>query len=246
LPDDPLSLVGGGVVVAAAAFLGGVTGFGYSLVATPLLLLIGFPLQFVVTVNLSLACVTRLQVVYRFRAYANRKRSSWLVAGAVPGLWLGVVVLTGVDEAVIKVAAGVIVMTAAVLIYRSIDAPPPREIPGAPFVAGLVGGFLGTATSLNGVGPVLLLARDKAEPRSVMADLAIYFVAAAAVGLTILALRDAVDEDALFPAFVAWLPGSLIGNWLGTTVGPRLPEMTFRRLTLAVVFAAGALTVITA
>jgi uncharacterized membrane protein YfcA len=96
------------------------------------------------------------------------------------------------------------------------------------------------------VGPVLLLARDKAEPRSVMADLAIYFVAAAAVGLTILALRDAVDEDALFPAFVAWLPGSLIGNWLGTTVGPRLPEMTFRRLTLAVVFAAGALTVITA
>ena len=43
----------------AASFLGGVTGFGYSLVATPLLLLLGFPLPFAVTVNLALAFVTR-------------------------------------------------------------------------------------------------------------------------------------------------------------------------------------------
>ena len=241
-----MSLVAGGLIVFAAAFLGGVTGFGYTLVATPLLLLIGYPLPFVVTVNLSLACITRMSVAYRFRADANRRRAAGLIAGAVPGLWLGVLVLTTVDESTIKLAAGIVVMVAAVLLYRAVTAPPPRPLPGAPFVAGLAGGFLGTATSLNGVAPVLLLARDKAAPRSVMADLALYFVASTAIGLVILLLKDAIAENALFPAFFLWLPGSLLGNWTGTSIGPRLPETAFRRITLAVVFAAGAVTVVTA
>lgn len=93
---------------------------------------------------------------------------------------------------------------------------------------------------------MLLLARDKAAPRSVIADLALYFVASTSIGLVILLARDALAEDALFPAFVLWLPGSLVGNWAGTAIGPRLPETAFRRITLAVVFVAGAVTAVTA
>jgi uncharacterized membrane protein YfcA len=241
-----MSLLAGGLVVLAASFLGGVTGFGYTLVATPLLLLLGHSLPFVVTANLALACITRISVAYRFREDANPRRAAGLVAGSVPGLWLGVLVLTTVDESTIKLGAGIVVMVAAVLLYRALSAPPPRPLPGAPFAAGLAGGFLGTATSLNGVAPVLLLARDKAAPRSVMADLAIYFVASTSIGLLILLMQDAIVEDALYPAFALWLPGSLLGNWAGTTLGPRLPETVFRRITLAVVFAAGAVTVATA
>ena len=90
----------------AAAFLGGVTGFGYSLVATPLLLLLGFPLPFVVTANLALAFVTRIAVAYRFRSDLNRRRVAGLIAGSVPGLWLGVEVLKAVPEATIKLVRG--------------------------------------------------------------------------------------------------------------------------------------------
>jgi len=50
----------------------------------------------------------------------------------------------------------------------------------------------------------------------------------------------------LSPAFLVWLPGSLLGNWLGTTLGPRLPEAAFRRLTLVIVFVAGGVTALTA
>jgi uncharacterized membrane protein YfcA len=223
-----------------------VTGFGYSLVATPLLLLLGYSLPFVVTVNLALALVTRVSVAYRFRADANRGRAARLIVGAVPGLWLGVAVLTTVEESTIKVGAGLVAMVAAVLVYRAVSAPPPRPLPGAAFAAGLAGGFLATAASLNGVAPVLLLARDKAAPRSVMADLALYFVASTAVGLLILLVEGGLETDALFPAFVLWLPGSLLGNWAGTVMGPSLPETAFRRLTLAIVFVAGAVTALTA
>jgi uncharacterized protein len=242
-----MDLLIGGISVMLAAFLGGVTGFGYSLVATPLLLLIGFPLPYVVTANLAVALVTRISVAYRFRQSLSPGRVALLVGGSVPGLWLGVTVLRVIDPEAIKVAAGIITMIAAVLLARSAAAAlPPRRVPGAPLAAGFFGGFLGAATSLNGVAPVLLLARDRASPRSQVADLAMYFVASNAIGLIVLAVQRAISEDALTSAFWLWLPGSLLGNWLGTTLGPRLPEIAFRRLTLAVVFVAGGVTALTA
>jgi uncharacterized membrane protein YfcA len=241
-----MDLLAGGLVVAAASFLGGVTGFGYSLVATPLLLLLGFDLAFVVTANLAVACVTRISVAYRFRSDARPSRAAGLIAGSVPGLWLGAVVLTTVDDSTIKLGAGLVVMVSAVLLWRAVTEPPPRELPGATVAAGFAGGFLGAATSLNGVAPVLLLARDKAAPRSVLADLALYFVASNAIGLAILLIEGGLESDALFPAFVLWLPGSLLANWAGTVIGPSLPETAFRHLTLAIVFAAGAVTALTA
>src|SRR5918911_1338938 len=103
-PDPPgMALVLGGIAVALASFLGGVTGFGYSLVATPLLLLDGYSLPFVVTVNLALAFVTRLSVAVRFRHSAWPRRVAMLIGGAVPGLWLGVEILRAVDATTIKV-----------------------------------------------------------------------------------------------------------------------------------------------
>lgn len=241
-----MDLLAGGLAVAAAAFLGGVTGFGYSFVATPLLLLIGFPLPYVVTANMALALVTRLSVAYRFRADAAPRRALGMIAGCIPGLWLGAVVLTTVAESTIKLGAGLLLMVAAALLWRAVSAPPPPPLPGAPVAGGFAGGFLGAATSLNGVAPVLLLARDKAAPRSFLADLALYFVASNAIGLLTLLLHDAIAEDALWPAFALWLPGSLAGNWAGTTVGPRLPEASFRHVTLAIVFVAGAVTALAA
>lgn len=241
-----MTLIAGGVIVFLAAFLGGVTGFGYALVAAPLLLLLGFPLAFVVTVNLAIAFFTRIPVVYRFRAFVSPRRVVGLVGGSVPGLWLGVQALTHVSESALKLTAGVVTMVVAMALWRSKTAAPPKAIPGAAPVAGFVGGFFGAATSLNGTGPILLLARDKASPRAFLADLGVYFVAANGMGLIMLYAEGALDESAFYPAFVAWLPASLAGSFLGTMLGPRLPEARFRSLTLVLILAAGALTAATA
>src|SRR3954451_14200148 len=114
---------GGGIAAGVPSFLGVVTGFGYSLVATPLLLLDGYSLRFVVTVNLALAFVTRISVAVRFRRSASPRRVALLIGGAVPGLWFGVAVLHAVDPTDIKIAAGIVTMIAAGLIARSVNAP---------------------------------------------------------------------------------------------------------------------------
>ena len=232
----------GALIVFAAAFLGGLTGFGFALASAPLLLLTGFPLRFVVTANLALGGLTRLSIVYRFRRHISGRRSLAMAAASVPGLYVGARVLSDVPESAVKLMAGCAVMATVGLLARSLDRPAPEPIRGAPVAAGFVGGFLGGSTSLTGIGPIVLLTRDKAAPTSFLADLAVYFVWTSTVGLSLLAIERALAPEALYTAVLLWLPGALAGNLLGTVVGPRLPERLFRRLILAVLFAAGAVT----
>ena len=232
-------------MIALTGFLGGASGFGQSLVAAPLLLLLGLPLGFVVTANLAITAVTRLSQTVRFRGHVSGRRAGLLVLGSVPGLYLGVLVLTGVDESAIKVVAGVVVMVASALMLGS--APPPTsESSGAvTLLSGLGGGFLASTTSLNGVVPVLLLARERLAPVSFMADLSFYYVVSSLLGLALLALTGALAVTAL-PAVALWLPGSLAANHLGASLGSRLPEQLFQRLPLGLAFLAGALTAVSA
>ncbi len=243
-------LVVGAVVVLAASVLGGITGFGFSLVCTPLLLLAGFPLADVVVVNLSISGTTRVATAVRLRSFINRRRAGWLVLGCVPGLLIGFLVRDAVDDVVLKVAAGAVaVLVAALLLLRppappSTDAgPPARRYAG---MAGLLGGFLGITTSLNGPPPVILLSRQRAEPRQFIADMAVYFVVGNALTLLLIQAGGGLPLDRLGLLLACWLPGAVLGNALGLTYGARLPAELFRLLTLGLIVVAGLATVLTA
>ena len=239
------SLIVGGGLIAVSATLGGAAGFGSSLMSAPLLLLLGFPLSFIVTLNLAMNMVTRVFAAIHLRRHITR-RSSWLIAGSIPGLILGVVVLTSISTHLIRLGAGAVVLVLTLLLARAISAPVPKPLKAAPAVAGFAGGFLGATTSLNGMPAVLLLARDKVAPASFLADLAFYFVLSNAIALGVLRVSHTLSTRALFPALLLWLPGSLVGNQIGIALGTRLPERTFRWFIIAVSFVAGVLTIVTA
>lgn len=232
-------------MAAAIAVLAGTSGFGFGLLATPALLLTGFSLPFVVTVNLLISFATRISVAYRLRSSIDGRRVALLLAGAVPGLWIGARTIAAVDEHALKLAVGLLVMAAAAALAYG-DRHPPREHgAAAPVAAGFLGGMLGTTTSLIGVPPALMLTRRRAGPASFFADLAVYFIAASALGLAVLALGGHFDGGAA-RAFVYWLPGVLAANVVGTTLGLRVPARAFRWLTLGLAFVAGVVTVATA
>jgi len=238
-------LIVGGLLVAGAALLAGTSGFGLALVATPALLLCGFSLPFVVTVNLLISLATRVPVAWRLRAAIDVRRVALLVGGAVPGLWIGSRTLGAVDVEALKRVVGVVISLAAVALLLSERHQPPPRVRGLPVAAGFAGGLLGTTTSLLGVPPALLLTHRRLPARGFIADLALYFVATSAIGLAVLGAEGELSNEA-GRAFLWWLPGVLIANAVGTSLGLRLPAATFRRLTLAIAFVAGVVTAVTA
>ncbi|WP_175484096.1 TSUP family transporter [Modestobacter sp. DSM 44400] len=242
-------LVAGAVVVLGASFLGGVTGFGFSLVCAPLLLLAGFGLADVVVINLVIGLVTRLAAAVRLHHSVNRRRSTYLVLGSLPGLLLGFLTRDVIGGDGLKAAAGgVAVAAAAYLMFRP-PAPradlPERVSPLSSGAAGMLGGFLGITTSLNGPPPVILLARQNAEPREFVADLAVYFIFCNALALVLIGLGGGLSLSRVGVLLACWLPGALVGNAVGLTYGSRLPVALFRRLTLGLVMVTGLITVAT-
>jgi uncharacterized protein len=238
-------MIVGGLLVAAAALLAGTSGFGFGLVATPALLLSGFSLPFVVTVNLLITLGTRISVAWRLRHAVRPRHAMLLVASAIPGLWIGSRTLGAIDEHTLRLVVGLTVALAAVALAWADRHPPRFRIPGLTAVAGFTGGLLGTTTSLIGVPPALLLTRRRLPTATFLADLSIYFIATAAVGLALLAW-DGTFSGSAARAFVWWLPGVLVANALGTSAGLRAPAPVFRRLTLGLAFVAGLASALTA
>jgi uncharacterized protein len=208
--------------------------------------MIGFSPPFVVTANLTLVLLTRSMVTWRLRYHITRRRVGILLVSSLPGMVLGVFALTRVDEDLIRMATGMLVIVASVGLLWSTSRPEPgRQIPGGSVIAGAIAGFLGTTTSLSGVAAAVYFIRERLEPVRFLADMAAFMVGGNLLALVMLLISGAFVSSALFPATLLWLPGALIGNLIGTAIGRRLPHALFRTFTLGVVVIAGILTIIT-
>lgn len=245
-----MTLLVGALVVALAAFLGGVVGFAYGLVALPLLLLLGIPLADVVVINLVVGLTTRVLVVARRYADIDYNRAGLLMLGSLPGIGLGMLLRDVVPAQPIKVAAGVVTLVAvAALVWKqrhSALGPATESHRAVVLTAGGLGGFLGPTTSLNGMPPALLLTGSRATARTLVADMAAYFVVSN--GLTLLALLVTGNGGSteVLGQLAVWLPVGVLANYVGITLGPRLPQLLFRRLTLVVIAVSGATSTIQA
>jgi uncharacterized membrane protein YfcA len=215
-------------------------------VSAPLLLLAGLPLSTVVVVNLTIALITRIVVVARFREDITVRRVALLVLGSIPGLVLGTQVLSHVNMRALRIVVGCLVVVLAPLLMRPRVGEMRVEGTGQRLAAGFAGGVLGATASLNGVPAVMLLSRSGLAPRNFIADLAGYFVVSNLIGVLLLTLGTGTAPATALLYVVAWLPLSIIANTIGTSLAPRLPVRMFRKMTLVLILAAGLVTAVTA
>lgn len=237
-----LLLLVGSLGILLAAFLGGVTGFGYALVSVPVLLLAGLPLGDVVVVNLALGLLTRVSALWQLRAHLDPPRTGLLLAGAVPGIAVGALLARTVDVSVLEIGAGgaVLLCGLAALARELRTGTAKKAARTTVAVSGGIGGALGVTTSLNGAVPALVLRGDGSGPRRYVANLAAFFVVTNSISLMALAASGlAVTNTPLWVA-ACWLAVGLVGNRLGILMLGRVREVLFQRLTLGVVLASGA------
>jgi uncharacterized membrane protein YfcA len=242
---DVSVLAAGGVAMFVGTGLGGIAGFGCSLVATPLLLLVGLPLSEVVVVNLAVVVLTRAVVVWRCRESVQLRKAGQLVAGGLPGIGGGMVVVGFADTKALKIVAGALALGAALfLALHPGKSGPRRDRSGNVVAAGFAGGFLGPTTSLNGIAPAVILTHDDTGARAFIANLAAYFMVSNIVTLIALVTTEYVSFYQIGRYLAVWLPIGIIGNLLGIHYSSRLPHKMFRRVTLAVIGVSGCTTVI--
>ena len=242
-----MTLVLGCVCLAFASIVGGATGFGTALLATPLMLLVGLSVPEVVFVSLVVGLVTRCAVTWRLRTQVVWSRVGLFALGSVPGAWAGAEVLHMLPVHYLKIGAGVLAVLCGIsMVVLPKPGEPRPPSPAAQAATGAVGGFLSTTTALNGPPPALLLTRAGVPPLVFIADLAGYFTIVSAVSLIILVARGQIPQSMLWPALPIFVASGLLGNGAGLWIAHRLPAHAFRLAVVALVIVAGALTALTA
>lgn len=172
------------LAVAAGAALQSATGFGFSLIAAPLVFAAVEPAQAVGLMILLGTEVNALTLVgERRRPQPEVRESAAILAASLPGAVLGVAVLRALDPVALQfaVTAGVVGTLAA----RRLAAGRHTPFWGAP-IAGLFAGGLTTSTTTSGPPLIVYLLGRDLTPVQMRDTLPLIFLGLSVVGVAAL------------------------------------------------------------
>lgn len=170
------------LIVFVATFIRSAFGFGEGLIAVPLLAFF-IPLTIAVPLGVLVSITVALIVVLQDWEKIHLRSAAWLLVSTLPGIPLGLLLLTGGHQAIVKGLLAVIIIAFAA--YSLIGRSPAlhQESRAWLFVCGLTAGILGGAFGMNGPPLVVYGAMRRWSAQQFRATLQAYFLPASLVAM---------------------------------------------------------------
>jgi uncharacterized membrane protein YfcA len=230
--------------VLAAVFLGGVahgaTGFGFSLMATPIAAATLGMGTAVPMMNLLSIILTSMNL------YANRKGLLWneairLMLASLPGLACGVLLLRMGDPELVKRLLGIVLLGYAIYALvreirtRGVAMPPvPQPRPVLNALAGFSAGFFGGSCAADGP-PVVVYGNLQHWPKERFRAVLQAFFLFNGIMLTTINFFAGYLNERIVMLVVCVLPGLFVGSLIGNLISGRLEPNRFRQCVLGMV-----------
>lgn len=230
-----LTYVGIAVVTAVAAAAQATSGFGFSLIAVPLVALLAGPKAAVVGTAIVGLLLT-WGIMLRERRNVRWTTVAVVALAAFAGMPVGLYVLSRIDDRGLLMVIGLVVLVIAIALWRGLSPPAAW---GTEVAAGALSGALATSTGTN--GPPLVIAFHAAEmsPGEFRGTLSASFAAQGLVALAGFWVTGHLTVDAGRVAAAA-LPGLALGWFAGERVFAHTRADRFRNVVLLMLAASGA------
>jgi uncharacterized membrane protein YfcA len=235
MPELPL-LALAAVTVLLSGFVQGMAGFGYVIIAAPVLTIFIAP-ALAVPVLVCLGFLVNLALMaHAYRALQLRR--IWLLAlMAGVGVPVGTALLVVLDEQALRIAIGVLVTLTALALLAGLRRPVSGER-AASVPVGLGSGVLLGATGMGGLLVVLFYANQGLPPRTFRANTIFFLEFMNLVALPSFLLGGVLTADVGRLVGVLVAP-SIVGMAVGAWAAHRVPAALFHRTALVVVLFAG-------
>lgn len=216
------------VIFVLAAFAQSASGFGFALVAVPLMALAVDPRSAVVAA--TLVCLAQTAIA----AVTERDHVRWgtalrLLAAAAFGMPIGLLMVRLASPEALTFTIALVTLACTAVVWRGWKLSPSPLAVGS---AGVLCGVLSTATGTTGPPLVAAFQAMGFAPLEFKATLSAVFTGTALVSIGGFALAGVLTTTALESAAVG-LPAAAIGAWAGTRLTARIAPATFRRVVLA-------------
>ncbi len=243
-------VVAAGAAVVAGAALQSATGFGFALVAAPLLFSATDPERAVGLLIVLGAEVNLLTLAGERRRPAPLwPDTAYIVAWALPGALAGVALLRALDAAALQLAvtAGVLASLVVHRRTRAAEAEGPARVPAwALPAAGLASGALTTSTTTSGPPLVLYLLRRAAAPAQARDTLTASFLGLGAIAVLALAATGTGGAVPQSGWVVGLAPLVALGHLAGRPVFARVARGHYDGVLTAVMLVAVGVGLLTA
>jgi len=222
----------------AAAFVTGLAGFAFGMVAASIWLYALTPLQASLLI-VAYGILVQGYAVWKLRHCVNMYRLAPFIVGSAAGIPAGVAALRWMDSVQLRTGVGALLI--AFSLYNLVR-PRLPEMKGvgrsADLAVGFLNGVLGGATGLAGILPTIwtgLRGWSRDEQRAVFQPTAV-----ATFLMTIFALGGvgAITAETVH-LFLIGIPALVFGSALGWCLYGKLDEATFRRIVLGLLLVSG-------
>lgn len=229
------------IIIFAAGVIQGITSFGFSLLAVPLLSIF-LPFKIVVPMLIIYSLFLNSIILYNVRKHVNLKKIYILVIAGIVGTFFGTYALESLDENILKVIVGAIVTISSIAFIKGYRMPVKNErLSYLP--VGLLSGLLNGSASLSGPPIILFLKNQGVEKQIFRASLTSYFWALSISTIPIQLARGLIDKDVMTYTMYL-LPGLVIGVLVGVKLGNKVDEAFFKKITLGLILFMGILSII--
>jgi uncharacterized protein len=232
-----------GIVIFIASLTMSVAGFGFGLIATPLLFLF-LDSRLVVLFSTGLGSIIGLLVFLQARKYANAKIMSILGLTSLAGLPIGVYLISHVSSPILKIIIGVLVIIFAVLFGTGRTFKITRENLGSA-VSGFIGGVLMSGAGLGGPPVIMFLLNQEHEKHAFRASIAFFLVISGIASFAALGISGTVTSANLVQT-LTFIPMVVIAYYTGIKILPHINQTMFKKIVLAIILISGTAGIITA
>ena len=224
---QPHVLIFAPLIVFVAYAVMGISGFGSTLIAVPLLAHL-FPLKFVVPLVVMLDCAGAFSMGIRLRADLMRRELLWLMPFTALGMVGGVWLLVQLKPELLLGALGACVVLFGIgyIGKRGAGLPLPHWA-GAPL--GVFGGAVSSVFGFGGPIYVFFLTGRGASPVQIRATMPVIFMFTTVARIALFAVAGLYSPAALAAALVL-LPVLALGLWTGHRLHLNLSRNTLIRV----------------
>jgi uncharacterized membrane protein YfcA len=222
------------VAVFAASFTQAIAGFGFGLLAVPVMTLAISPQRAVVVSTLVGIFATTWQAWY-LRRDAVRPLVRRMTAAAYVGMPIGLVLLLTVPDDALRLALGVSVLGAVALLATDFHLPDSRRLDMA---SGFLSGVLNTSLSTNGPPLVFALQARRLAPAEFRATISLVFTFSNVLAMALFLGAGKITSAGLTAAGFA-LPALVLGQVAGYPIRKHIHGNRFRRMVLVLLAGAG-------
>ena len=222
------------VLVLVASTLQAGTGFGFSIMATPFLLLLFEPHD-AIQLNIILSLLISVIMTYKIRSELNKGSLIRLMKGSLIGIFPGMLLFAFLDVRPLKIFVSILILASTALLVAKIKL---KQSNIKELITGALSGLL--TASLGMPGPPLLIyfSGAKVDKSTLRSTALAYFVFIYPISLLLQFSMYRISKGVWISTLYA-LPFAIIGIYIGQRVFARLNQQLFEKIIYALLFFTG-------